>query len=131
VVSFVPRRPGSVYCRRTSWPSSAPRVSSQRRSSKERTGRSGSPSSAACRTSSPPCSPACCATEPATGLARIGVGSCTPCQLTIEYSRTASNRFASGPAATIAARDAIGCVLNARWRSAGSTGPSRSSSIFT
>ena len=46
------------------------RANNQRRSSKERTGISSPSPRAARRTSSPPCSPADCATEPGTGLDR-------------------------------------------------------------
>jgi hypothetical protein len=116
---------------RTSRPSRAPRVSSQRSSSNDSTVRSASPSKPAWATVSPPCSPACWAIEPATGLARIGLGSCTPYQFTAAYSSTASSRLAKGPAATIATRERSGWVLKARCRSSGATGPSRSSSILT
>ncbi len=65
------------------------------------------------------------------GLASTGLGSSTPLQFTTAYRATASNRLAAGPAATMAARDRRGWVLKARWRSAASTGASRSSSMRT
>ena len=108
-----------VFCssRRTRSPSRAPWVNTQRSSSNERIGTSSSSPVAARRTSSPPTKPALSATEPATGLDNTALGSCTPPQLTMEYSNTASSRLARGPAATIAARERNGWVLNARWRS--------------
>ncbi|MCY1560883.1 hypothetical protein D9M68_980760 [compost metagenome] len=59
------------------------------------------------------------------------MGSSTPLQFTTAYSNTANSRLAAGPAATMAARERRGWVLKARWRSAASTGASRSSSMRT
>ena len=75
--------------------------------------------------------PACSAIEPGTGLASTAFAMSTPVQLTTVYNTTASSRLISGPAATMAARAARGWLLKARWRSAGATGASRSSSILT
>ena len=110
---------------------SAACISCQRRSSKERTLCKSSPSKPSERTNSWPRKPAFSATEPATGLAKTAFGSCRPLQFNTLYSIIANNRLAAGPAATTAARDFKGWVLKARCRSDGSTGPSRSSSIFT
>ena len=130
-VSSRPRPSVRATSSTTSCPSSAPRVSTQRSDSNEATGFSSSPASAAWRTVSPPCRPACAASEPATGGDRMARGSFTPIQLTSAYSSTARIRLAAGPAATMRARDFSGWVLKARCRSSAATGASRSSSIFT
>ena len=130
-VTSRPRPPSRATSSTTSCPSSAPRVRIQRRVSNEATGFSSSPARPAWRTVSPPCRPAFWASEPATGGDSSARGSFTPIQLISEYSSTASTRLATGPAATISARDVSGCVLKAKCRSPSATGASRSSSILT
>ena len=75
--------------------------------------------------------PARAAAESAAGGASTGFWPGTPATYEPVNTSTASNRLASGPAATIAMRLNTLWRLNARERSAAATLPSRSSSIFT
>src|SRR5581483_4376066 len=75
--------------------------------------------------------PAAAAMLAAGGAPRIGRASGSPYMKSPAYTSTAKTKLNSGPAMTMAKRFHTLCRLKARASSAGSTGPSRSSSIFT
>ncbi len=103
--------------------------SNQRSSFHDRTGLPATPT-----TVSPVNKPARAAALCGAGVPTTALGSNTPTTLRNQYTATASNRLATGPAITIAIRFATGCRLNARGRSAAAIGwhsGSRSSSMRT
>ena len=62
---------------------------------------------------------------------RIAIGALSRRELRELEDELAALRATPVPAEPMAARERSGCALKARWRSAASTGASRSSSIFT